>query len=100
MHFILIYLKNEHYSACAGATILIMKNSLKEVELWIIEDNADYAETEILRSNSNGIPRRHISDSLNIGIHAVDFHIRSVFKKFDVHSQPAAVAIAIKNNII
>jgi DNA-binding NarL/FixJ family response regulator len=58
------------------------------------------AEKDILRSISKGIPHWQISESLNIGIHTIDFHIRSIFKKFNVHSQSAAVATALKYNII
>ena len=57
-------------------------------------------EKEILRSISKGLPRQDISERLGISVHTIDFHIRSIFKKFKVHSQQAAIAIAIKNNII
>jgi DNA-binding NarL/FixJ family response regulator len=57
-------------------------------------------ETEILRLLSEGVDREAIAGTLHISHHTVDFYIRNIYHKLNVHSQSAAIAKAIREKII
>jgi DNA-binding NarL/FixJ family response regulator len=64
---------------------------------------ADYAlskrEEEILEELIEGNSYKTIADHLNISVHTVRFHIRSIYEKLHVHSKSEAVAKALKNRL-
>lgn len=57
-------------------------------------------ELEVLNSLMCGAPIFNIADQLNISVNTVNQHLRSIYKKFNVHSRSMAVSVAIKNGFI
>jgi DNA-binding NarL/FixJ family response regulator len=57
-------------------------------------------ETEILTGLSNGHSYSSVADSLFISVETVRSHIRSIYRKLQVHTQSEAVAKAIRRGII
>ena len=45
-------------------------------------------------------PNHSIADSLFISVDTVRYHIRNIYRKLQVHSQPAAVSRAIRKGLI
>lgn len=57
-------------------------------------------ETEILGLVVNGKTYEAIGETLYISYHTVDYHIRNIYKKLQVHSRTDAVAKALKEQLI
>ncbi len=57
-------------------------------------------ETEVLNLISQGLCNKEIAYDLKISAHTVSFHLRNIYKKFDVHSQAAAVSRGIRQGFI
>ncbi|MDQ8181629.1 response regulator transcription factor [Pelagicoccus sp. SDUM812005] len=57
-------------------------------------------ETEVLNLISQGLCNKEIAYDLGISAHTVSFHLRNIYKKFDVHSQAAAVSRGIRQGFI
>ncbi len=57
-------------------------------------------EEEILDELVKGNSYKSTADHLNISIHTVRFHIRSIYEKLHVHSKSEAVAKALKNRLV
>lgn len=57
-------------------------------------------EEEILDELVSGNSYKSTADHLNISIHTVRFHIRSIYEKLHVHSKSEAVAKALKNRLV
>lgn len=56
-------------------------------------------EREVLHLLIEGQSMKQIADSLIIGYHTVDTHVRNVYSKLQVHSRAGAVAKAIKEKL-
>lgn len=67
------------------------------------QKKADYElskrEEEILQELIEGNSYKTTADHLNISVHTVRFHIRSIYEKLHVHSKSEAVAKALKNRL-
>lgn len=65
---------------------------------------ADYGlstrEDEILHMLVDGLTKAGIADRLHLSRHTVDGHIRNIYAKLHVHSRTAAVAKALKENLL
>ncbi|TLY29867.1 MAG: response regulator transcription factor [Ignavibacteria bacterium] len=59
-----------------------------------------HREEEILDELVKGNSYKSTADHLNISIHTVRFHIRSIYEKLQVHSKSEAVAKALKQNLL
>lgn len=57
-------------------------------------------EEEILQELVQGNSYKSAADHLNISVHTVRFHIRSIYEKLHVHSKSEAVAKALKEGLI
>lgn len=57
-------------------------------------------EEEILQELIEGNSYKTTADHLNISVHTVRFHIRSIYEKLHVHSKSEAVAKALKNRLM
>ncbi|MBM2840041.1 MAG: liaR 2 [Bacteroidetes bacterium] len=57
-------------------------------------------EEEILDELVNGNSYKSTADHLNISVHTVRFHIRSIYEKMHVHSKSEAVAKALKERLV
>lgn len=65
---------------------------------------ADYKltdrEIETLKLLADGLIKKEIADHLNISLHTVDSHIKSIYRKLQVNTNTAAVAKAIREDIV
>ncbi len=57
-------------------------------------------EKEILRLMTDGLIKKEIADALQISLHTVNTHIRSIYEKLHVHTNTGAVAKAIREDIV
>ncbi len=57
-------------------------------------------EEQILNELVNGNSYKSTADHLNISVHTVRFHIRSIYEKMHVHSKSEAVAKALKERLV
>ena len=62
--------------------------------------NLSNREKEILTSLSKGNSYKMIADSLFISEETVRRHIKSIYRKLEVHSKSEAVAKAIKDKLV
>ncbi len=62
--------------------------------------NLSKREKEILGLVVNGKTYEAIGEALFISYHTVDYHIRNIYKKLQVHSRTDAVAKALKEQLI
>ena len=57
-------------------------------------------EVDILRLLADGLIKKEIADKLSISQHTVNTHIRSIYDKLQVNTNTAAVAKAIREDIV
>lgn len=57
-------------------------------------------EIEVLALLVQGLIKKEIADQLNISLHTVDMHLRSVYRKLHVSTQTEAVSKAIRTGIV
>lgn len=57
-------------------------------------------ERDILRLMANGLIKKEIAESLEISVHTVSTHLRSVYEKLHVNTNTGAVAKALREGII
>jgi two-component system, NarL family, nitrate/nitrite response regulator NarL len=55
-------------------------------------------EQEVLRRTSLGQTNAQMAEALGISIHAVKFHLASIFRKFGVRNRTEAAAIYMHHN--
>jgi DNA-binding NarL/FixJ family response regulator len=67
-------------------------------------DKCDYHltphETRLLKLLVEGHNYKTAAVELNVSIHAVSFHMRSIYEKLQVHSKSEAVAKALRNRLV
>ena len=59
-----------------------------------------HREVDILRLMADGLIKKEIADQLDISQHTVNTHIRSIYDKLQVNTNTAAVAKAIREDIV
>jgi len=57
-------------------------------------------EEEVLSHLVQGFIKKEIADQLNISLHTVDMHLRSVYRKLHVSTQTEAVSKALRRGIV
>lgn len=57
-------------------------------------------EEEVLRALVQGFIKKEIADQLDISLHTVDMHLRSVYRKLHVCTQTEAVSKALRKGLI
>ena len=57
-------------------------------------------EEAVLKSLVRGFTKKEIADELDISIHTVDMHLRSVYRKLHVRTQTEAVSKALRQGIV
>lgn len=62
--------------------------------------NLSERETEVLKALSKGLSNKEIADLLNISIHTVMSHRKSITQKTGIRSESGLTIFAISNNII
>ena len=55
-------------------------------------------EQEVLRRTAQGETNAQIAAGLGVTVHAVKFHLSSIFRKLEVHNRTGAVAIFFAGN--
>ena len=67
-------------------------------------DRADYQltphETRLLKLLVQGYNYKTAATELNVTVHTVSFHLRSIYEKLQVHSKSEAVAKALQNRLV
>jgi DNA-binding NarL/FixJ family response regulator len=67
-------------------------------------ERADYNltphETRLLKLFVRGHNYKTAAAELGVSIHTIDFHLRSIYEKLQVHSKTEAVAIALRNRLV
>ncbi|MGJ8649408.1 MAG: response regulator [Opitutaceae bacterium] len=57
-------------------------------------------ELEVLKLLSEGMLKKEISETLNVSVPTIAFHVKNVFQKLNVSNAPAAVGKAYKKGIL
>ena len=57
-------------------------------------------ETAVMRRLVGGLPIVAIADALNVSSHTINQHLRSIYRKLEVHSRSRAVAVAVQNGFL
>lgn len=57
-------------------------------------------EEDVLRSLVKGFIKKEIADQLDISLHTVDMHLRSVYRKLHVCTQTEAVSKALRKGLV
>lgn len=57
-------------------------------------------ETAVMRMLVGGLPVVAIADALNVSSHTINQHLRSIYRKLQVHSRSRAVAVAVQNGFL
>jgi len=67
-------------------------------------ERADYDltphETRLLKLLARGHNYKTAAAELGVSVHTIDFHLRSIYGKLQVHSKTEAVAIALRNRLV
>ena len=67
-------------------------------------ERADYDltphETRLLKLFARGHNYKTAAAELGVSVHTIDFHLRSIYEKLQVHSKTEAVAIALRNRLV
>jgi DNA-binding NarL/FixJ family response regulator len=57
-------------------------------------------ENEVLSEIALGKRYKQIAETLFISVNTIRFHMKNIYQKFNVHSQPEAIAIALRKGLI
>lgn len=57
-------------------------------------------QRRILGLLANGYTFKLVADELKVSVNTISYHARGIYEKLQVHSKSAAIAKAIKNNVI
>lgn len=87
-------------SPLSGPIANMVMNAFKRVPVAGGEDDLSEREGEILRLLSDGLTMKEIAATLYIARATVDYHLRGVYVKLQVHSQAGAVAKALRKGLI
>jgi DNA-binding NarL/FixJ family response regulator len=83
-------------SAIASKVLKMFKDFVPEHKDYQLSQR----EIEILKLLTEGLSKKQIAEKLFISHHTVDSHIRKIYDKLEVHSSNAAVAKAVKENLV
>ena len=75
-------------------------NTFKHVPAINKSDDLSEREIEILRFLADGMSMKEIGSELNIARSTVDYHLRAIYQKLQVHSQAGAVGKALRKGVI
>lgn len=64
------------------------------------DSNLTPHQKRILSLLANGYTFKAVADELSVSINTISYHARGIYDKLQVHSKSAAIAKAIKNNVI
>lgn len=87
-------------SPLSGAVAGLVMEALKKVQPTGEGEGLSERETEILRLLADGFVKKEVAQELHIAPVTVDYHLRSIYRKLQVHSQAGAVGKAIRRGVI
>ena len=69
----------------------------------VVPAQSDYGltprEREVLERMVKGLTKKVIAGEINLSVHTVDFHLRSIYRKLQVHTRTGAVSKAIREGM-
>jgi len=74
--------------------------SSKKTEKEKEDSNLTPHQKRILALLANGYTFKAVADELSVTVNTISYHARGIYDKLQVHSKSAAIAKAIKNNVI
>lgn len=84
----------------ARKVVNLFQKNLRTTSTATATETLTDRETEVLTGLSNGHSYSSVADDLFISVETVRTHIRSIYRKLQVHTQSEAVAKAIRRGII
>jgi DNA-binding CsgD family transcriptional regulator len=54
-------------------------------------------EVEVLRRTAAGGTNADVAEDLGVSVHAVKFHLASIFRKLDVHNRTEAAVVFLRS---
>ncbi len=95
-----IHLVFEGGSPLSGPVAAMVLDAFKHQPVLGGESDLNERETEILRLLSDGMVKKEVAATLHIATVTVDYYLRSIYQKLQVHSQAGAVGKAIRKGLI
>lgn len=87
-------------SPLSGPIANMVLNTFKHVPSATKSEELSERELEILRALADGKSMKEIGAQLNITRSTVDYHLRAIYQKLQVHSQAGAVGKALRRGVI
>jgi DNA-binding NarL/FixJ family response regulator len=95
-----IHLVFEGGSPLSGPIAAMVLDAFKHTSSHSGESDLNERETEVLRLLSDGMVKKEVAATLHIANVTVDYYLRSIYQKLQVHSQAGAVGKAIRKGLI
>lgn len=87
-------------STLSGSIATMILDAYKQPAQNRPESELNEHEIEILNLLASGLMKKEISSRISLSSSAVDYHLRSIYRKLQVHSQAGAVAEAFRKGLI
>jgi len=87
-------------SPLSGAVAGLVMETVKKAKPAKDGELLSEREAEILRLLADGLVKKEVASMLHIAAVTVDYHLRSIYRKLQVHSQAGAVGKALRQGVI
>ena len=87
-------------SPLSGSVAAMVLDAFKHKSVLSSDSDLNERETDILRLLSDGMVKKEIAATLHIAAVTVDYYLRSIYQKLQVHSQAGAVGKAMRKGLI
>jgi len=88
------------YIACYIIDILKLKPEISEYQNNHIDYSLTGREKEILKLIAEGLSNNNIAERLNLSLHTVKNHVKSIIHKLAVDDRTQAAILALKENLV
>lgn len=95
-----IHLVFEGGSPLSGPVATMVLEAFQHVKPQNQDSTLSEKEVTILSMLSDGLVKKEIAASLNVAAVTVDYYLRSIYQKLQVHSQAGAVGKAMRKGLI
>lgn len=95
-----IHLVYDGGSPLSGSIASMMLDAFQHLPTASADNNLNEREINILLLLSEGMVKKEIAASLSVATVTVDYHLRSIYQKLQVHSQAGAVGKAMRKGFI
>lgn len=95
-----IQLVRDGGSPLSGSIASMILDAYKQPARSRPESELSEQEIEILNHLAAGLMKKEISSKISLSSSAVDYHLRAIYRKLQVHSQAGAVAEAFRKGLI